>query len=59
MIELVGLDEKRDARVKTLSGGQKRRLDLGVALVGDPDLDLPRRADDRASTRPRAARPGT
>jgi ABC-2 type transport system ATP-binding protein len=38
VIELVGLDEKRDARVKTLSGGQKRRLDLGVALVGDPDL---------------------
>ena len=38
VIELVGLAEKRDARVKTLSGGQKRRLDLGVALVGDPDL---------------------
>ena len=38
VIELVGLGEKRDARVKTLSGGQKRRLDLGLALVGDPDL---------------------
>ena len=38
VIELVGLSEKRNARVKTLSGGQKRRLDLGVALVGDPDL---------------------
>src|SRR3954471_8793436 len=38
VIELVGLAEKTDARVKTLSGGQKRRLDLGVALVGDPDL---------------------
>src|SRR5690349_16238689 len=38
VIELVGLGEKRDERVKTLSGGQKRRLDLGVALVGDPDL---------------------
>jgi ABC-2 type transport system ATP-binding protein len=38
VIQLVGLTEKRDARVKTLSGGQKRRLDLGVALVGDPDL---------------------
>jgi ABC-2 type transport system ATP-binding protein len=38
VIELVGLSEKRDARVKTLSGGQKRRLDLGIALVGDPDL---------------------
>jgi ABC-2 type transport system ATP-binding protein len=38
VIELVGLGEKRDARVKTLSGGQRRRLDLGLALVGDPDL---------------------
>jgi ABC-2 type transport system ATP-binding protein len=38
VIELVGLSEKKDARVKTLSGGQKRRLDLGLALVGDPDL---------------------
>jgi ABC-2 type transport system ATP-binding protein len=38
VIDLVGLTEKRDARVKQLSGGQKRRLDLGVALVGDPDL---------------------
>ncbi len=38
VIELVGLGEKADARVKTLSGGQKRRLDLGLALVGDPDL---------------------
>ncbi len=38
VIALVGLEAKRNARVKTLSGGQKRRLDLGVALVGDPDL---------------------
>ena len=38
VVELVGLEAKRDARVKTLSGGQKRRLDLGLALVGDPDL---------------------
>ena len=38
VIDVVGLAEKRDARVKTLSGGQKRRLDLGVALVGNPDL---------------------
>jgi ABC-2 type transport system ATP-binding protein len=35
---LVGLDEKRGARVRTLSGGQQRRLDLGLALVGDPEL---------------------
>jgi ABC-2 type transport system ATP-binding protein len=38
VIDLVGLEDRRNARVKTLSGGQKRRLDLGVALVGDPDL---------------------
>jgi ABC-2 type transport system ATP-binding protein len=38
VVELVGLGEKADARVRTLSGGQKRRLDLGLALIGDPDL---------------------
>ena len=38
VIELAGLSDKAGERVKTLSGGQKRRLDLGVALVGDPEL---------------------
>jgi ABC-2 type transport system ATP-binding protein len=38
VVELVGLVEKADARVKTLSGGQRRRLDLALGLVGDPDL---------------------
>lgn len=38
VIEQVGLKEKRDARVRTLSGGQKRRLDLALGLVGRPDL---------------------
>ena len=38
VIEIVGLDEKRNDRVRTLSGGQQRRLDLGLALVGDPEL---------------------
>ena len=38
VVELVGLGEKAGARVRTLSGGQKRRLDLGLALVGNPEL---------------------
>jgi len=38
LIELVGLEEKSDSRVKTLSGGQQRRLELALGLVGDPDL---------------------
>jgi len=38
LIELVGLEEKRDTLVRSLSGGQRRRLDLGLALVGDPEL---------------------
>jgi ABC-2 type transport system ATP-binding protein len=53
-IDLVGLGHKRDARVKTLSGGQKRRLDLGIALVGDPELvflDEPTTGFDPAARR--------
>jgi ABC-2 type transport system ATP-binding protein len=38
VIEIVGLAEKVDSRVRTLSGGQQRRLDLGLALIGDPEL---------------------
>jgi ABC-2 type transport system ATP-binding protein len=38
VLELVGLDSKADARVKTLSGGQQRRLDLGLGIVGNPEL---------------------
>jgi ABC-2 type transport system ATP-binding protein len=38
VIQLVGLDGEADRRAGRLSGGQKRRLDVGIALVGDPDL---------------------
>jgi ABC-2 type transport system ATP-binding protein len=38
VVELVGLGDKADARTGKLSGGQQRRLDVGMALVGDPDL---------------------
>ncbi|MGH9052756.1 MAG: ABC transporter ATP-binding protein [Acidimicrobiia bacterium] len=38
VIELVGLGAKADTRVKALSGGQQRRLDLALGLIGDPDL---------------------
>jgi ABC-2 type transport system ATP-binding protein len=54
VIELVGLADKRDARLKTLSGGQKRRADIGVALVGDPELvflDEPTTGFDPAARR--------
>ncbi len=37
-IELVGLEGKADARASSLSGGQQRRLDVGMALIGDPEL---------------------
>jgi ABC-2 type transport system ATP-binding protein len=36
--ELVGLEESRDALLRTLSGGQRRRLDLALAVAGDPEL---------------------
>jgi ABC-2 type transport system ATP-binding protein len=37
-IEQVGLGGKADARASSLSGGQQRRLDVGMALIGDPEL---------------------
>jgi ABC-2 type transport system ATP-binding protein len=52
--ELVGLDGEEDARVGALSGGQLRRLDLGLALVGDPELvflDEPTTGFDPAARR--------
>jgi ABC-2 type transport system ATP-binding protein len=54
VIELVGLAEQRAARVRTLSGGQLRRLDLALALVGDPELvflDEPTTGFDPAARR--------
>jgi ABC-2 type transport system ATP-binding protein len=38
VLELVGLEAKANERVKTLSGGQQRRLDLGLGIVGNPEL---------------------
>ena len=38
VISLVGLEEKADERASRLSGGQQRRLDVGMALIGDPEL---------------------
>ncbi len=38
VLETVGLTEKRDARIHTLSGGQQRRLDLGLGIIGRPRL---------------------
>ena len=54
VIDLVGLGEQRDQRVRTLSGGQLRRLDLALALVGDPELiflDEPTTGFDPAARR--------
>jgi len=54
LIELVGLGDERDQRVGTLSGGQRRRLDLALGLVGQPDLlflDEPTTGFDPAARR--------
>jgi ABC-2 type transport system ATP-binding protein len=53
-VALVGLEEKADARSNKLSGGQRRRLDLALALVGDPELvflDEPTTGFDPAARR--------
>ncbi len=54
VIDLVELTDKRDTRAKDLSGGQRRRLDLALALVGDPELiflDEPTTGFDPAARR--------
>ena len=54
VLELVELEAKADARVNTLSGGQKRRIDLALGLVGDPEvifLDEPTTGFDPAARR--------
>jgi ABC-2 type transport system ATP-binding protein len=53
-VALVGLEDKADARTNELSGGQRRRLDLALALVGDPELiflDEPTTGFDPAARR--------
>jgi len=54
VIALTGLEGKEDATARTLSGGQRRRLDLALALVGDPELvflDEPTTGFDPAARR--------
>ena len=54
VIHVVGLDEKAKARVKSLSGGQKRRLDVALGLIPDPELlflDEPTTGFDPAARR--------
>jgi ABC-2 type transport system ATP-binding protein len=54
VIALVGLDDKATARIDTLSGGQQRRLDLGLGIVGHPEvlfLDEPTTGFDVAARR--------
>lgn len=38
VVEMVGLTEKADDRIGTLSGGQRRRLDLGLGIIGTPEV---------------------
>ena len=38
VIELVGLTDKRDAKIRTLSGGQRRRLDVALGIIGAPEI---------------------
>jgi ABC-2 type transport system ATP-binding protein len=54
VVELVGLSDKREERTRRLSGGQRRRLDLALALIGDPELiflDEPTTGFDPAARR--------
>jgi ABC-2 type transport system ATP-binding protein len=54
VIEVVGLGQQREERVVRLSGGQQRRLEMAIALVGDPDLlflDEPTTGFDPAARR--------
>jgi ABC-2 type transport system ATP-binding protein len=54
LISIVGLEAKANSRVKTLSGGQKRRLEVALGIVGDPELvflDEPTTGFDPAARR--------
>jgi ABC-2 type transport system ATP-binding protein len=54
LIDIVGLHEKTNSRIGTLSGGQTRRLELALGIVGDPDvifLDEPTTGFDPSARR--------
>lgn len=54
VVRLVGLEEKRDERCSKLSGGQKRRVDVALGIIGDPELvflDEPTTGFDPAARR--------
>ena len=54
MIELVGLKNRSEARCGQLSGGQQRRVDVALALIGDPELvflDVPTTGFDPSARR--------
>jgi ABC-2 type transport system ATP-binding protein len=55
VIEVVGLEDQNRQKVRNLSGGQKRRLDLALGLVGNPELLFQEEPSRLCSVRPASA----